>query len=214
MCTKPFIHTMIQRALKETKWANIRKVHTKYTKGQEWKKERNVNIIKEAVFLSHPISCCQNYHRISAPNCGHHLYLAAETKIGDVQILWTQINKHLHTHLKNHRWRKMEDKLGIRQSSLPSLSNGQMGVEGSHTAQSFDKGTKGPFCPHKMDSVVQPSRDRGSQWVNDTKSCQKNQEAHFLRVSRAWTLHSTPLYEVCTQSKWTRVQIHIHTGSV
>ena len=47
--------------------------------------------------------------------------------------------------------------------ALPSQSNGQVGVEGNHTAQSSGRGRQGSFHHHKMDSVVQPSAERGRQ---------------------------------------------------
>lgn len=47
-----------------------------------------------------------------------------------------------------------------REVALPSQSNGQMEEAGSHTAQSFGRGIADSFCPHKMDSAEQPSREK------------------------------------------------------
>lgn len=68
-------------------------------------KKKNVNIIKEAAFYPIPSPAVIIITvRINAPNCGHHLYLAAETKICDVQIPvnTSQTNKHSHIYLNNH----------------------------------------------------------------------------------------------------------------
>lgn len=46
---------------------------------------------------------------------------------------------------------------------LPSQSNGQVGGEGSHTAQSSGRGRTGSSYPHKTDSAALPSGGRGGQ---------------------------------------------------
>lgn len=52
--------------------------------------------------------------------------------------------------------------------ALPSQSNGQGGGEDNHIAQSSGRGRGGSSCPHKTDSAVLPSEEKGreSGWEN------------------------------------------------